>query len=252
MTPPVVVPEKYLKTDVSDQAVGLDAAVEAAAKYLADNAPDLNIVRPMGVFFENTGAQPGAGRYLMDHLIADLSKDTSNVLTGKVLKVRGLTIQPAPKADGTIAAQDLEAAGSDASAYDLSGRYWLRGGAVDVRFSMKRGDGAMLSWQGKIQIADFKDLELRPVNPAVASQLAPQGAFAFQLTSSKGVHADLSAWRSAHAVPSRRAGSVRLLFLCRQQRRRVAGLAKPLQRQRPEREQVCCESPALFAGPRAR
>ena len=83
----------------------------------------------------------------MDHLIAELTKDTSNVLTGKVLKVRGLTIQPAPKADGTVDAQDLEAADSDASAYDLSGRYWIRGGAVDVRFAMKRGDGA--SWPGK-------------------------------------------------------------------------------------------------------
>jgi hypothetical protein len=185
LTAPVVVPDKYLVQSPADQAVSLEAAVKTASKYFADNTPDLIVVRPMGVFFEDTGAQPAAGRYLMDHLIAELAKDTSNVLTGKVLKVRGLTIEPAPKSDGTVDAKDLEA-GDNSSSYDLSGRYWIHGGAVDVRFAMKRGDGATLAWQGKIQIGDFKDMELRPASPAVAPQPTPQGAFAFQVTTPKG------------------------------------------------------------------
>jgi hypothetical protein len=186
LTSPVIVPEKYLKEDVADQAINLNAAIATASKYFADTAPDLNVVRPMGVFFEDSGAQPPAGRYLMDQLIANLTKDIANVLTGKVLKVRSLTIEPAPKPDGTVAAQDLEAKSNDPSAYDLSGRYWIQGNAVDLRLSLKRGDGATLAWQGKIQIADFKGLDLRPTNTAVALRPAPEGAFAFQLTSPKG------------------------------------------------------------------
>ena len=102
----------------------------------------------------------------MDHLIANLTKDIANVLTGKVLKVGSSTIQPAPKPDGTIAAQDLEAKSNDPSAYDLSGRYWIRGKQLIFAFLMKRGDGATLAWQGKIQIADFKDWSFaRPIRP---------------------------------------------------------------------------------------
>lgn len=186
LTSPVVVPDRFLKANLSDQAISLDAAIKAASQYLADAAPDLKDIRPLGVFFEDTGAQPAAGRYLLDHLVADLTKDVSNVLTGKILKVRGLTIAPTTRLDGTVDAQDLEAKDNDPAVYDLSGRYWIRGSAIDVRFSMKRGDGATLAWQGKIQIADFKDLELRPANPEIVPQPSPQGAFALQLTSPKG------------------------------------------------------------------
>ena len=186
LTAPVVVPDRYLSEDVSDRATSLDAAIKAASKYFTDNASDLRELRPLGVFYEDTAAQPAAGRYVLGQLVTALSQDASNVLTGKVLKVRSLTIEPAPKADGVVDAQDLEARDNDPSSYDLFGRYWVRGNAVDVRISMKRGDAATLTWQGKVRIADFKDLELRPVNPAAALHPSPKGAFAFQVTSPKG------------------------------------------------------------------
>ncbi|MBZ0147947.1 MAG: DUF4384 domain-containing protein [Pseudorhodoplanes sp.] len=186
LTAPVIVPDRYLSEDASDRATSLDAAIKAASKYFADNAADLRELRPLGVFYEDTAAQPAAGRYLLDQLVAALSKDTSNVLTGKVLKVRALTIEPAPKTDGAIDAQDLEASGSDPSSYDLFGRYWVRGNTVDLRISMKRGDAGTLTWQGKVRTTEFKDLELRPTNPAAALHPLPKGAFAFQVTSPKG------------------------------------------------------------------
>jgi hypothetical protein len=185
LTPPVAVPSKYLGQDVSDEAISLDAAVKAASKYLSDNAPDLKEVRPLGIFFEDSGAQPPAARYLLDQLVAQLTKNAANVITGKVLKVRSLSIEPVQKPDGSVDAQMLEAEG-DQAAYDLFGRYWVRGNAVDVRLSMRRGDGSSVAWPGKIRVADFKDLELRPANPAVTLHDVPQGAFAFQLTSPKG------------------------------------------------------------------
>jgi Domain of unknown function (DUF4384) len=185
LPPSVIVPEKYLRQDPADDATGLDAAIGAAAKYFADTVPDLSEVRPLGVFFEDSGAQPPAGRYLMDHLVSDLAKDVANVLTGKTLRIRGLSIEPAAAADGTIDAQQLEP-GKESAAYDLSGRYWIRGSAVDVRWSIRRGDGATFAWRGKIRISEFKDLELRPVNQATTLHPLTKGSFAFQLTSPKG------------------------------------------------------------------
>jgi hypothetical protein len=185
LTTPVTVPAKFLAQDVADEAISLDAAIRTASKYLSDNAPDFKELRPLGIFFEDTGAQPAAGRYLLDHLVSGLTKDIANVLTGNVLKVRSLSIEPTSKADGSVDAQAFDAEG-DQSAYDLSGRYWVRGNSVDLHISMKRGDGTTVAWQGKIRKADFKDLELNPVNPAAILHPLPKGAFAFQLTSPKG------------------------------------------------------------------
>jgi Domain of unknown function (DUF4384) len=188
-TAPVEVPERYLGEDASDQAITLDVAIKAAAKHFASNAPEFKEVRPMGIFFEDTGAQPKAARYLMDQVMAALAEETRNVFTGRVLSVRGLTIAPVAKADGAVEPQALEppkAPTTDSSTYDLSGRYWLRGNAVQVQFSVRRADGTSLAWQGKVRTSEFKDLELRPTNPAAALHPPPKGPFVFQLTSPKG------------------------------------------------------------------
>lgn len=186
LTAPVVVPNRYLGQDLSDEAISLVAAIKAASKHLAESAPDLKELRPLGIFFEDTSAQPAAGRYVMDQLVADLSNVASNVLTGKTLRIRSLSIEPAPKANGIIEPQELNDVVTDPSVYDLSGRYWIRGNAIDLRVSIKRGDGTTVAWQSKIRISDFRDLELRPINPAAALHPLPKGAFAFQLTSPKG------------------------------------------------------------------
>lgn len=186
LTVPVVVPAKYLGQDVADEAINLDAAIKSASKYFTDNAPELKELRPLGIFFEDTGAQPAAGQFLMAQLVSALTKDAVNVLTGKVLKIRSLSIEPVPSADGAVDAKALEASAADLSGYDLSGRYWIRGNSVDLRLSLRRGDSSTLEWQSKVRISDFKDLELRPVNPAAVLHAVPKGTFAFQLTSPKG------------------------------------------------------------------
>lgn len=201
LTSPAVVPGKYLGQDVADDSISLDAAIKAASKYLVGNASELNEVRPLGIFFEDTSAQPAAGRYLMGQLIATITKDAANVLTGKTLKVRGLTIQPTTGSDGLVEAKELEPHKTDEAVYDLSGRYWIRGNGVDVRLSLKRGDAATLTWHGSIRLSEFKDLELRPSNPEAAKHPLPKGPFAFQVTTPKG------------AAPIYRPGEELTLFL---------------------------------------
>lgn len=186
LTAPIELPRRFLGQDLSDEAVSLEGAVNAAAKHMVASAADLKELRPLGIFFEDTGAQPAAGRYIMEKFVAALSNVSSNILTGQMLKIRSLSIEPAAKPGTAVEAQDLENPQTDPSVYDLSGRYWVRGNAVELRLSLRRGDSTTIEWQGKIRLADFKDLELRPLNPAAALHPSPKGAFAFQVTSPKG------------------------------------------------------------------
>jgi hypothetical protein len=184
-TAQVAVPEKYLGHDAADQAVSLDDAIKDASLYLAGNAPDFTALRPLGIFFEDTGAQPPAGRYLLERVQSALVQDGMNVLTGVDIKLRSLNIEPESDSDGSVDAPALEPQ-ADPSTYDLSGRYWILGNAVDLQLRMRRGDGTTVTWQRRIRTTDFDKLRLRPINPAAVQRPQPNGAFAFQVTSPKG------------------------------------------------------------------
>jgi hypothetical protein len=181
----VALPEMYLGQDAADQAVSLDEAIKAASRYLTGYAPEFTALRPLGIFFEHTGAQPPAGRYLLERLQTALVQDGMNVLTNVTIKLRSLNIEPVPKSDGTVDAAELEPS-RDESAYDLTGRYWIRGNAVDLQVRMRRGDGTTVMWHGRIRSTDFDGRELQPSNPAATQQPQPSGAFSFQLTSPDG------------------------------------------------------------------
>jgi len=179
------VPETFLGQDAADQAISLDAAIQDAARTLAGSASEFRGLRPLGIFFEDSGAQPPAGRYLLDRLQTALVREGTNFITGVDIKLRSINIRPVAKPDGTVDAAALEPQ-ADLSAYDLSGRYWIRSNAVDLRLLMRRGDGTAVVWHGRIRTTDFDSHELRPSNPAAAQRPQPNGAFAFQVTSPKG------------------------------------------------------------------
>src|SRR5262249_35625494 len=88
-TAQVAVPDKYLGQDAADQAVSLDAAIKDASRYLTGNATDFKALRPLGIFFEDTGSQPPAGRYLLERLNTALVQDGTNPLTSTEIKLRG-------------------------------------------------------------------------------------------------------------------------------------------------------------------
>jgi hypothetical protein len=48
-------------------------------------------------------------------------------------------------------------------------------------------DGGTIDWRGRIRLPEFKGMELRPQNQASLGLPLPRGAYAFQVTSPKGV-----------------------------------------------------------------
>ena len=177
-TRPTPVPAVYLVGDIADLAMPLDGAIARAAHHFALSIADLKAVRVAGVFYSDTAAQPPAGRYLGERLVAALTTEIANPLSGRALKV----IDPR----GGAALPQAAAQPAGEGEYELSGHYWPRGAAVDLKLAMRRADGATHSWAGRIRAEDFSGLTLKPINAGVGSDTAGQGPFLFELTTPRG------------------------------------------------------------------
>lgn len=172
-TRPVIVPQVYLVGDLADLAVTLDAAISRAAHDFAIRVSDLRAIRLGGFFYQDTAAQPAAGRYLMDRFVSALTREMANPVSGRALRVLEPTAAPAAPATGD-------------PVWEVAGRYWLRGDAIDVKIQLRSGDGATHAWAGRIRLPDFAGLTLRPQNEAIGADDPGHGPFAFRLTSPRG------------------------------------------------------------------
>lgn len=186
-TKPIVLPKAYVVEGSLDEALPLDKAIKAAADRFVKSVPDLNEIQTEGIFYEGSGAQPEAGRYIGEHLIAALSAQSSNLISGKALKVRGITLEP--KTQETVSASELDSdlVARNSNIYTLTGRYWLRDKFIDLQASLKRPDGGIITWNGPIKIADFHGLNLVPKNPASLENTVLKSSVAFQVTTPQGI-----------------------------------------------------------------
>jgi hypothetical protein len=187
LTSPLALPKQLTNDGSSDTALSLEPAIKAAADQLIQSAPDLKEIQTGGIFFEATDAQPPAGRFIQEQLLGALIERGTNALTNKTIKVRGISLEPANPDAVKANELDSRAVARNNNAYDLSGRYWIRPDALDLRISLTRPDGATVGWRGQIRLSDLKGMELRPKNPASLAPPLPKGAYAFQVTSPKGV-----------------------------------------------------------------
>lgn len=187
LTSPLPLPKQLADDASSDTALSLDSAVKAAANQLIQSAPELEEIQAGGIFFEATDAQPAAGRFIQEQLFGALIDRGTNTLTKKVIRVRGIAIEPVDQDAVQASELDSQAVARNSNAYDLSGRYWIRADALYLRISLTRPDGVTVGWSGKIRLSDLKGMELRPKNPASLGQPLPKGAYTFQVTSAKGV-----------------------------------------------------------------
>ena len=186
-TKPIALPSAYTSEAKLDEALSLDKAIKLAADRLLQGAPELSEIQTDGIFYEGTGAQPEAGRFISDRLIAALTSQTSNSISGKALKVRGISIEP--KNQDMVSAKELD---SDAVArtnniYTLTGRYWVRDKIIELQTSLKRPDGGLISWSGPVKVADLKGMDIHPQNKASLDNPLPKSALAFQITTPQGL-----------------------------------------------------------------
>jgi hypothetical protein len=187
LTAPIELPQQFTSDVSSDAALSLDAAIKAAADHLIQSAAGLKEIQAGGIFFEGTEVQPPAGQFIQEQLLSAMVEQGSNVLTNKTIRVRGISIEPATP--GAVEASDLDskAVARKNGSHFLNGRYWIRGDALDLRVSLIQPDGGTIDWRGRIRLSEFKGIELRPQNSASLGVPLPKAAYAFQVTSPKGI-----------------------------------------------------------------
>lgn len=186
-TKPIALPSAYTSEAKLDEALSLDRAIKLAADRLLQGAPDLSEIQTDGVFYEGTGAQPEVGRFISDRLIAALTSQTSNSISGKALKVRGILIEPKSQDSVTAKELDSDAVARTNNLYTLTGRYWVRDKIIELQTSLKRPDGGLISWSGPVKIADLKGMDIHPQNVASLDNPLPKSALAFQVTTPQGL-----------------------------------------------------------------
>ena len=186
LTSPISLPKSLTGEEATDSALSLDVAIKAAAQELLRSAGNVSEIQAGGIFFEGTEAQPSAGRFIREQLTSALVESGSNPITNKKIKLRGISIEPADPEQ--VRAEDLSATSlaRKANAYELSGRYWIRGEVIQLKLSLTDPDGGTVGWNGRIRIGEFKGMELKPQNSATFSAPLPKLNYAFQVTSPKG------------------------------------------------------------------
>jgi hypothetical protein len=189
---PVEIPASFTKAEVGDAAKSLHAALSAASAELLSGSQTITEITPTGLYFEDSFAQPEVGRFLMDQLLAEFVQRGSNSITGKLLRVRAITVERADPAetdegDGGGSILPEEKARLEGS-YLLAGRYWLRGDAMELVLTLTAPDGAKKMWRDSIRRSEFEGMDVEPKNPSVLSPPLPPSDYLFEVTTERGTN----------------------------------------------------------------
>ncbi|MBT5080608.1 MAG: DUF4384 domain-containing protein [Rhodospirillaceae bacterium] len=180
---------------ISRPTVSLDSAVAAAARHLADRAPELEELLQGGVRFEDTGTQPPFGSYLQGRVAGAIREAFSSVVTSRTIKVGRLQAHRGLKSGGAVSGKDLldRNLSGKASAHVLSGSYWQLSNSIELRLNLKGPEGSNAEWVGWISSQDTAGRRVRPMgNFGSLRDYDGMGPFAFQLTSDRGKNAAYS------------------------------------------------------------
>ena len=184
---PSQLPKAFTAAGLSDQAQPLDTAIQQATEYLTQNAVGMAEIQTTGIFFEDSGSQPAGARFILEQIVTSLVQKTSNNVSGKKLKVRGISIEVADPVQVQAGELSSEVSAKKDGVYDLTGRYWVRGDILELQLNLKTPEDATVAWRGQIKIASLKGLELSPKSPVALLKTLPKGPFSFQVTTPKGV-----------------------------------------------------------------
>ncbi len=220
---PWQLPEDYIRSAAEDTALSLDVALQRAANQLVAKASAMQVLVPLGIYYQDTGAQPPLARYILDGLLGAIENETTSLLSGARLRIMPPELRLAAKT-GTITTVDdfdpLAGAGGriGESVYELTGRYWQVGDAIDLKLSLRSQAAELVTWQGRVRLAGLPDLAATPTNNALG--MDGESAFLLQITSPRGaapyyqpgealtvfLRSDRDAWLSCFYIDA--AGSV--------------------------------------------
>jgi len=182
-------PEDYIRSAAEDVALNLDVALQRAANQLVAKAGAMRVLVPLGIYYQDTGAQPPLARYILDGLLGSIENETTSLLTGSQLKIVPPELRLAAKTGAITTVDDFDPLASAGgkigeSVFELTGRYWQVGDAIDLKLALRSQTAQMASWQGRIRLAGLPDLAATPTNSALGTE--GESAFLLQMTSPRG------------------------------------------------------------------
>jgi hypothetical protein len=226
-TKPWQLPEDYIRSAAADAALSLDVALKRAANQLVARAGTMRVLVPLGVYFQDSDAQPPLARYILDGLLGAIETETTSLLSGSTLRVIAPELRLAAKTGAITTIDDFDplvaATGKiGESAFELTGRYWQVGEAIDLKITLRSQTNQMVSWQGRVRLAGLPDLAATPVSNTLGTQ--GESAFLLQMTSPRGaapyyrpgealtvfLRSDRDAWLSCFYVDA--AGAVMMVL----------------------------------------
>ena len=181
--------DNYVKGAAEDLALSLDAALERAANHLVSRAQGLRTMVPLGVYYQDTDAQPPLGRYILAGLLSAIENETTSIVSGPKIRIDGPHLALSAKSGAPVSLDDFDPAAQAGGRiaegiFELSGRYWLVGDAIDLKLTLASRQGYSASWQGRVRLAGLPPVEAAPRSSALAK--GSESAFLFQITSPRG------------------------------------------------------------------
>ena len=174
---------------ITRPTMSLDRAIRTAAEHLSSQVPDLEELLLGGIRFEDTGAQPGFGRYLQGRLASAMEAASGNAVTARTIKVKPLRAYRGFDRGIDVTAKTLiTSIPSDrANVHVLRGTYWELPGSIELRVDLKGEKGASATWIGWIRADDTAGRRIRPTGDfGSLRDNDGRGPFAFHLTSDRG------------------------------------------------------------------
>jgi hypothetical protein len=188
-TKPWRLPGDYVRSAAEDVALNLDFALERAANRLVSGASGMRVIIPLGLYYQDTGAQPPLARYVLAGLMSAIEAETTSLVSGSKLRVLQPQLLLAAKSGAVSTIDDFDplaqASGKlGEGVYELSGRYWQVGDAIDLKLSLRSQTGETVSWQGRIRLSGLPNLASTPKSGGLGG--GGESAFLLQMTSPRG------------------------------------------------------------------
>lgn len=164
-------------------ALPLPAALRALAERLAAGAPDLRLVRPLGIYYQESDIQTVFGRYvaqetvgLLRQRVAGLRADPGAVLPEEFRRLGDIEKEPPERRmlDGP------------AGVYLLEGSYWELSGEIELRLTLAGRSERRSSHSVRIAAASIPPALLPLAPPATPARADNVGPIALFLSSDRG------------------------------------------------------------------
>lgn len=188
-TKPWRLPADYVRSAAEDVALNLDSALEKAANRLVAGAVGMRVIIPLGLYYQDTGAQPPLARYVLAGLMSAIEAETTSLVSGSKLRVVQPELMLAAKSGAVSTIDDFDplaqASGKlGEGVHELTGRYWQVGDAIDLKLSLRSRTGETVSWQGRIRLSGLPSLASAPKSSGLGGE--GESAFLLQMTSPRG------------------------------------------------------------------